>query len=201
MSVIIQGVINYEIKQLADNMSDEELYAFCQANPDLRIERDDKGNLIIMSPVGPKSGYYEGEFMFYLKAWNKEQLRGIAFSSSTGFIMPNGAMRSPDASWMSIDKWRRVEKETKDGFPKTCPEFVSEIRSKTDPLNKVKEKMQEWINNGARLAWLIDPWEEKAYIYRADGSIEIVNSFEHTLSGEEVLKGFELELSKLRLPE
>ncbi len=125
---------------------------------------------------------------------------GLVADSSTGFNLPDGSMRSPDASWISLELWQTVPEEAKSKFPPICPEFVVELRSDSDSdsLNELREKMQRtWIANGAKLAWLIDPQNQQTFIYRANGSIEIVEGFDKMLSGENVLEGFEFDLKLL----
>ncbi|MFN7120257.1 MAG: Uma2 family endonuclease [Saprospiraceae bacterium] len=192
---------DFEIYQLADDMTDDEFYEFCVANKDLRIEREPDKKIIIMAPVGPESGFYEGKVFSKLDNWNEEvSPAGVTFSPSTGYKLLNGATRAADASWISLERWEKLTDDQKKKFLPIAPDFAVEIRSKTDKLKKLKSKMLEWIENGVRLAWLIDPVEQKTYIYRADGSIEILDGFERMLSGEEVLKGFEFDLRLLRLP-
>lgn len=188
------------IKGLADKLTDEEFSEFCAANRDYRIEKDKNGNIIFMSPVHVDSGFYEGEVFAALKAWNKKSKTGVAFSASTGFTLPNTAVRSPDASWLSMEKWKALTDKEKRSFAPVCPEFVVEIRSKSDILKEVKEKMIEWIENGAALGWLIDVKTQKTHIYRAAGSVEIIKGFDKILNGENVLPGFEFELNNLQLP-
>lgn len=192
---------DFEVYQLADNMTDDEFFEFCVANKDLRIERDPDKKIIIIVPVGPESGFYEGKAFTKLDIWNEQSgSEGLTFSPSTGFKLKNGATRAADASWVSLERWEKLSAEQKKKFLPIAPDFAIEIRSKTDKLKKLKAKMLEWIENGVRLAWLIDPVEQKTYIYRADGSIEIVEGFERELSGEDVLKGFVFDLRLLRLP-
>ncbi len=191
---------DFEIYQLADDMTDDEFYEFCVANKDLRIERDPDKKIIIMAPVGSESGFYEGEAFGELRNWNLKTQEGVALSPSSGFKLKNGATRAADSSWISLERWQKLSDDQKKKFLPIAPDFAIEIRSKTDKLKKLKSKMLEWIENGVRLAWLIDPTEQKTYIYREDGSIEILEGFERELSGEEVLKGFTFDLRLLRLP-
>lgn len=194
----VEGI---EIKRLAEDMSDEEFYRFCQANRDLRIERDRDRKIIIMTPVGFESGYYENELLGELRRWNKESGLGVAASSSTGFLLPDGAVRAPDASWISNRRWHSIPASDKKRFLPLTPDFVAEIRSESDELPVLHAKMEEYIEQGARLGWLLDPQEKTAYIYRADGSMEALEGWDRALSGEEVLPGFLFDLEGLRLPE
>lgn len=197
---IMLAIQKVPIKGLADKLTDEEFSEFCAANRDYRIERDKNGNIIFMSPVHTDSGFYEGEVFDAVKAWNKKNKNGIAFSSSTGFTLPNSAVRSPDTSWVSMEKWKALTEKEKRSFAPVCPEFIVEIRSKSDKLADIKEKMEEWIENGTLLGWLIDVKTQKTHIYRADGSVEIIKGFDKTLSGEKILPGFEFDLRHLELP-
>ena len=187
------------IKGLIPKMGMDDFYAFCALNKDLHIERDREGNVIIMPPVYTETGFYEGEAFGELRSWNKKNGNpGRVFSPSAGFTLPNGAVRSADASWLSKEKWNALKKEARKSFAPVVPEFIVEIRSSTDKEDKLYEKMEEWIENGVLLAWLLDPILEQARVYRADGSISVIKSFEEALSGEEVLPGFTFELSSLR---
>ncbi|MCB9265734.1 MAG: Uma2 family endonuclease [Lewinellaceae bacterium] len=194
--LIVSGVV---IKGLLHRMSMEEFYAFCALNRELRIERDSEGNVIIMPPVYTKTGFYEGEAFGELRSWNKKNGEpGKVFSPSAGFTLPNGAVRSADASWLSNEKWKALSEEERKSFAPVVPEFIIEVRSSTDKEDKLFEKMEEWVENGALLAWLIDPILEQARVYRADGSISVIKSFDEALSGEEVLPGFAFALSSLK---
>lgn len=188
------------IRGLADKLTDEEFAELCAANRDYRIERDKHGNMIFMSPVHTDSGYYEGEVFGHLKTWSTKNNMGVAFSASTGFNLPNTAIRSPDASWVSLEKWQGLTDKEKRSFAPVCPEFIVEIRSKSDQLKDVQEKMEEWIENGTQLGWLLDVKTQKTHLYRADDSIEIIKGFDKILNGENLLPGFEFDLRNLQLP-
>ena len=181
-------------------MTDDEFFDFCQANKPNRIERTKNREIIIMEPVGGESGYLEGESFGHLYTWNRVYKKGLVFSPSTGFTLPSGAVKSADAAFLRLETWAAVPLSDRKKFAHVCPDFVIEIRSESDNLNELLEKMAEWIENGARLGWLIDPKEKKAYIFRANGEIEEVNGFDKTLSGENVLEGFELFLKDLEPP-
>ncbi len=179
--------------------TDDELFEFCEKNDELHIERDVNKNIIVMAPVGGGSGFHELELMTEINIWRRKN-GGYSFSSSTGFLMPNGAMRSPDACWVSEERWGTVSEEQKKKFPNVVPDFVIEIRSSSDTLKATKEKMEEWMENGVRLAWLIDFHGKRVFIYREDGSIEIIKGLDKTLNGETVMEGFEFDLAQLRIP-
>jgi Uma2 family endonuclease len=179
--------------------TDDELFEFCVANKELRIERDKNGKLIVMSPTGGMSGNWNFKVNSRFGQWvdGNEHL-GYGFDSSTGFRLPNKAMRAPDAAWIRKDRWERLTAEQQERFPPLTPDFVIEIRSKSDSLSELKDKMLEWIANGCRLAWLIDPLEQKAYVYTSNGLTQSLNSFDETLSAGEVLPGLQFELSVLK---
>ncbi len=178
-------------------LTDDELFQLCAANRDLRIERDSNGNLSLMSPAGGETSSRNIILGAELVIWNRASQLGKAFDSSGGFILPSGAMRSPDVSWIPIERWHQLGAEERKKFLPLCPDFVIELRSPSDRLKDLQKKMQEWMDNGCRLGWLIDPVEEKTYVYREKGENSVVESFDEALSGEEVLPGFVLELTAL----
>jgi Uma2 family endonuclease len=185
-----------EMEGIAEKMSDAQFEAFCLQNKHLRIERDKHGNLIVMPPVHTSTGEKETTIQSFAFMWNLKTKLGKVFNSSTGFTLPNRAMRAADTAFVSYERWEALTEKQKKSFAPVCPDFVVEIRSDSDrSLPKLKEKMKEWIENGARLGWLFDTFEEKTYIYRANGSIEIVEGFDKTLSGEDVLPGFTFDLN------
>ncbi|NJM24228.1 MAG: Uma2 family endonuclease [Bacteroidia bacterium] len=178
--------------------TDDELFEFCQANRDLRIERNQKGELVIMSPVGGRTSsihfIINGElYQWYLLHRNA----GILFDATAAFKLPDNSVLGPDAAFVSIEKWRRLSAQEQQKFPPITPDFVIEIRSASDSITQQMNKMDQWIRNGCRLAWLIDPADQKAYIYHPDGAMVTVNSFSQTLSASPILPGFELALSLL----
>lgn len=196
---MVVGENTYLIKgKFFEGMTSEQFFHFCQENETLHFERDEKGNIIVMPPTGSKTAYKNSSINGKLFIWNEVNAKGYLFDSSSGFTLQDGSNRSPDASWISKQKWEALTEDEKETFAPICPEFIVELRSKSDRISFLKEKMNMWINNGAHLAWLIDPIEEKAYIYRKDGSIQIINNFETKLSGEDVLENFELDLSILK---
>ena len=179
--------------------TDDELFEFCVANKELRIERNKNGQIVIMPPTGSASGKrnFKASTLFGYWALTHENL-GYGFDSSTGFRLPSGAMRSPDTAWIKKERWDSLSGSEQRKFAPLTPDFVIEIRSESDSLNELQDKMQEWIENGCRLAWLIDPLEEKAYVYTTQGLVNTVETFNSTLSGGDVLPGFELDLSLLK---
>ena len=174
-------------------LSDDQFYQLCQINEDWKLEQTAKGELIIMPPVGAISGNRESDFNGYVWLWNLQTKLGKVFSSSTVFTLPNGGKRSPDVAWIANERWQSLSIKEKEIFAKICPDFVIELRSLTDSLSQLQEKMQEYLNSGLRLGWLIDPQNQQVEIYRQNQSVEIV-SLPTTLSGENVLPGFILEL-------
>lgn len=192
----LKGV--YEIK-LPRKLTDAEFLEFCSANSEILIEQDKNGKLIIMAPIGYGSGYYEGELFGELRSWCKTQNKGFTFTSSTGFRLPNGAIRSPDAAWVNDEKHATLTSEQIKTFAPIVPDFIIEVRSNSDRISRLKKKMKNtWMKNGVRLAWLIDPVKEKTYIYRQGKKVETLNGFDHVLSGEDVCEGFELDLGELK---
>ncbi len=175
------------------HLSDDQFYQLCMANQDLNLERSSRGELIIMPPVGGHSSNQEAEYIADLAIWNRQARLGKVFSSSTIFRLPNGASRSPDAAWVRLERWDALTPQEQTEFPPLCPDFVIELRSRTDNLKTLQAKMQEYLDAGLRLGWLIDPQNQQVEIYRHDQSVGVVN-YPATLSGEDVLPGFELEL-------
>ncbi|MGB3264809.1 MAG: Uma2 family endonuclease [Microcoleus sp.] len=182
--------------ELSINLTDEQFFQLCQNNRDYQFERTASGELIIMSPTGSETSKRNIDLSYQLRAWSRQNNLGVAFDSSGGFKLPNGADRSPDASWVKKERWDALTPEQKDSFAPLCPDFVVELRSKTDSLKKLQEKMQEYIDNGARLGWLIDRQNRRVEIYRPGQSVEILQN-PATVSGEDVLPGFVLDLAEI----
>ncbi|MBC7775322.1 MAG: Uma2 family endonuclease [Phycisphaerae bacterium] len=176
-------------------MSEEEFDEFCFANPDLRIEQDPHGNIIIMPPSSYESGNHEAEPIIDLGLWNRRTKLGKVFSPSTLFKLPDGSKRMPDAAWVSVEKHNSLSEKERKSFAHIVPDFVIEVRSPSDRLKPLQGKMHTaWIANGVRLAWLIDPEGQQAWVYRADGSESHIPDFQQIISGELVLPGFEFDL-------
>lgn len=172
-------------------LTDEQFYRLCQVNHDWQLERTAKGELIVMPPVGGMSGEREANFIADLVIWNRQTGLGKVFSSSTIFRLPNGGDRSPDAAWVSLERWQSLKREEQEKFPPICPDFVIELRSRTDELAPLREKMQEYLNSGLRIGWLINPQDQQVEIYRPFLSPEVIQ-LPATLEGEDVLQGFQL---------
>jgi Uma2 family endonuclease len=175
----------------------EQFEALALANPDLRLERTAAGELIVNPPTGGESGSRNLSISGQVDRWcEAHEDLGEGFDSSTGFILPNGARRSPDASWVSRARWEALTAKERKGFVPLCPDFVVELRSASDSLSTLQTKMREYIDNGARLGWLIDPQNQRVEIYRQQTEVEIlINPTE--LSGEDVLPGFVLNLRRV----
>ncbi len=180
-------------------MTDDELFAFCAANKELRIERDEFGQLVIMSPAGGITGNLNFKLTGIFSQWVEKNVElGYGFDSATGFRLGDKSMRSPDVSWIKKEKWEALTLQDQEKFAPICPDFVIELRSKTDSLTQLKSKMGKWMKNGCQLGWLIDPSQQKAYVFKPDGSVLEIDGFDKKLSGEALLPGFELDLSRLK---
>lgn len=174
----------------------EQFQQLAAVNRDLRLERTATGELIVMPPTGSETGKRNLDIEGQLWLWNRQTKLGVAFNSSSGFHLPNGADRSPDASWVKLERWQALTPEEREGFAPLCPDFVVELRSNSDNLEPLREKMPEYMENGASLGWLIDRKNRKVEIYQQgqDGSI-LDNPT--TLSGEDILPGFVLDLTEV----
>src|SRR6266571_6003350 len=155
-----------DVSPLVSKVSDEEFAELCRKNPELRIERTSEGDLIIMAPTGGKTGRRNAKLIARVMNWAEQDGTGQVFDSSTVFSLPNTARRSPDLSWVRNERWNALSAQEQEEFPPLCQDFVVELRSRTDSLKNLKEKMPEYIGNGAELGWLIDPLERKVHIYR-----------------------------------
>ncbi|MFM7716772.1 MAG: Uma2 family endonuclease [Microcystis sp.] len=175
------------------NLSDEQFYQLCHSNEDWQLEKTAQGELIIMSPVGAISGNRESDLNADLVIWNRQTKLGKVFSSSTIFTLPKGGKRSPDVAWIANERWDALPREEQEKFATICPDFVIELRSRTDSLTQLQAKMQEYLDSGLRIGWLIDLISQQVATYRQNQEVEIV-SLPTTLSGEDVLPGFTLEL-------
>ena len=178
------------------NLTDDQLFEFSQINRDLRIERNAQGELIIMPPTGGDTGERNSEINMQLRLWTKRNGEGATFDSSTGFRLINGAVRSPDAAWVRRSRLDALTTDERKKFIPLCPDFVIELRSPTDSLSVLREKMQEYLDNGAQLAWLIDPEQRCVYVYRPQEPVQELDKPE-TVSGDPLLSGFELDLREI----
>ncbi|MEH1913827.1 Uma2 family endonuclease [Nostoc sp.] len=182
--------------KLKIDLSDEQFFQMCQKNSNYRFERTASGEILIMPPTGSDTGRRNVKITTQLDIWNSESSLGEVFDSSTGFTLPNGAERSPDASWVKIERWNALTPEQQEKFAPICPDFVVELRSRTDSLKELQEKMQEYIENGTQLGWLIDRKNKRVEIYRPGKDVEILDN-PTSLSGENVLPGFVLNLQQI----
>ncbi|WP_313930609.1 Uma2 family endonuclease [Trichocoleus sp. FACHB-69] len=178
-------------------MTDDDFFEFCQVNRDLRIERNKFGELVIMPPTGSETGNREGNIFGQLWVWSEQDGTGITFSPSAGFKLSTGAERSPDASWIRLERWNTLSAEQKQRFAPICPDFVVELRSHSDNLKPLQEKMLEYMQEpGFQLGWLIDRKNRQVYIYRPGEEVECLDN-PTTVSGDRVLPGFVLNMSKI----
>jgi len=174
----------------------EQFARLCQENRDLRFELTAQQELVIMPPAGSETGWRNGILTSYLVTWARSDGTGLAFDSSAGFTLPNGAIRSPDAAWVRRERWTALSQDQRKEFAPLCPDFVVELRSPTDRLSDLQYKMQEYSDNGARLGWLIDPIDKRAHVYRPGQLVELLDN-PATLSGDPVLPGFVLPVHDL----
>lgn len=188
MEVDLGGVIR--------NFSDAEFLDFCRRHPDARIERESNGEIVIMAPTYSETGGMNFSLTGKFSVWVEKDGSGTGFDSSTGFVLPNEAIRAPDLSWIKRDRWKALSDAERSGFAHICPDFVVELRSQTDTMAKLRSKMSEYIENGASLGWLIDPLEKRVYVYRPDHEVEILES-PTEVSGDPVLPGFALNLNEI----
>jgi Uma2 family endonuclease len=177
-------------------LTPKQFCRLCESNPEAKLEMTSLGELVVMSPTGGLSGNRNAKLANRLENWTEEDETGIAFDSSTMFKLPNGAFRSPDAAWILLDRWNQLSLEEQETFPPICPDFVIELRSKSDSLRSLQDKMQEYINNGVRLGFLLNPQGKQVEIYRQEGEKDLLNA-PTQLSGEAVLPGFVLKLDQI----
>jgi len=180
----------------AVNLSDDDLFALCGLNRELRIERTAEGDLLLMPPTGGETGDSNAEIGMQVRLWAKRDGSGTTFDSSTGFKLPNGAMRSPDASWMPHPRLDRIPAEGRKKFLPACPHFVLELRSPSDTMADLHVKLREYLAHGARLGLLLDPETRRVYVYRPDAPVEQLDD-PATVSGDPVLSGFVLDLREV----
>jgi len=181
-------------------MDEDEFFELCQEADPLRLERDPNGTIIVMPPAGSYSSNRSNEISSQLRNWTAKTNRGAAFDSSGGFTLPNEATRAPDAAWVAEHRLKTLSSDIKEKFLPLAPDFAAEVRSRNDVRSDLEDKMEEYIDNGTRLGWLIDPYEESVTVYREDGSTEERDK-PATLSGEPVLPGFECNLNRIWDPD
>jgi Uma2 family endonuclease len=185
-----------DIRAFTDSISDRTLEQLCQENPELRFETDARGKLIVMSPTGSLTGERNSDLNYQLQAWNRRSKLGKVFDSSTGFKLSNGSTRSPDVSWIAINRWNSLTKEQIRGFAPIDPDFVIELMSFTDNLADLQQKMSEYQSCGVKLGWLINPDAKQVEIYRRDRDKQVIYN-PSNLSGEELLPGLTVDLTNI----
>lgn len=184
--------------RVLEGMNEDEFYELCVQNRDLKFERNADRHILVMSPTSSLSGSFNSEIDYQLQRWNKEKKLGICFDSSAGFTLPNGAVRSPDASFIFLARWNNLSTKDKKGFARICPDFIIELMSETDTIQNITLKMEEYLINGCRLGWIIQPDEKRVHIFQPDRQVEIVQGFDRSVSASEVLPEFALDLRELR---
>ena len=177
-------------------LTDDQFYQLCRANPEIKFERNPKGELLIMPPTGGETGRSNAGLTADFVIWNRQAQLGEVFDSSTCFRLPNGGSRSPDVAWIRRDRWDALTPPQKEKFPPIAPDFVLELLSPTDSWRETQAKMREYISSGVKLGWLIDPKSQRVEIYRPDRAVELLES-PTLLSGETVLVGFSLDLTAI----
>jgi Uma2 family endonuclease len=196
-TAVVTGLdVPFKLNVRAMRLTEEQFARLCQENRDLRFELTAQQELVIMPPAGSETGQRNSTLTYDLVAWARGDHTGLVFDSSTGFTLPNGAIRSPDASWVRRERWDALSPDQREGFAPLCPDFVVELRSRTDRLSDLRDKMQEYLANGARLGWLIDPIDKRVYVYRPSQPVEELDN-PTTLSGDPVLPGFVFHVREL----
>ena len=185
-----------DVSALTPKISDRDLEKLCADNPETRFETTPLGKLIIMSPTGSESGRKNTNLIFQVELWNTSRNLGVTFDSSTGFKLSNGATRSPDVSWIKLDRWEAIPKSLQRKFAPIDPDFVIELMSPTDDLGELQQKMVEYIDCGIKLGWLICPDEKQVEVYHQEKDKEILNN-PQSLSGESILPGLSVDLTKI----
>jgi len=177
-------------------LTDDQFLRLCADNRDFQFELTAEGELVVMPPPGSKTGWRELKFGQRLANWTETDGTGICFGSSAGFSLPNGAKRAPDASWMPLSRWAALTREQQEKLAPVCPDFVVELRSPSDRLPDVRRKMTEYMENGARLGWLLDPLKRRVYIYRTGRAAECLENPDY-ISGEDVLPAFKFNFQEI----
>ena len=178
------------------DLSEEQFFQLCISNPDTKFERNANGEIIIMPPTGGETGKRNASLIGRFTIWNEQTKLGEVFDSSTGYTLPNGANRSPDVSWIQQERWNSLTPEQKEKFIPLAPDFALELMSSSDYLRDVRFKMKEYLDNGVRLGWLINPKAKQVEIYRLGQDVELLD-LPQSISGEDVLPGFVLNLTNI----
>jgi Uma2 family endonuclease len=190
-------MIAFSIPETIVPVDDNLFLEICRKNPENQIERTQKGEIIVMTPTGGETGKWNASIIGVFYNWNRIHKLGKIFDSSTAFRLPSSAIRSPDLSFVFSARWNALQSWEKESFPPLCPDFVLELRSKTDNLKDLQSKMEEWIENGCKLAWLLDMDNLKFYIYKPSGNVQILEGKNTNLLDEDVLTGFTLSIAEL----
>ena len=196
MPSIVEDATRIVLNARAIPLTPEMFFELCADNSDLFLELTAQKRIIIMSPAGATSDSRNVDLSTQLHSWASKDKTGKTFGPTAGFRLPKGGVRSPDVSWILRSRWDRLSEDEQERFPLICPDFVAELRSRTNTLKELKAKMVEYIENGARLGWLIDPYEKKVYVYRPGAAPECLDN-PGTIGGEPVLNGFVLDLSQI----
>ena len=191
-----QGIWPFTVNLKSIRLTSAQFEQLCRDNRDLRLELTFEGELIVMPPAGSKTGLRNARLNQRLANWADIDGTGLCFDSSTGFVLPNGAKYSPDSAWIRRSRWDALTNQQQEGFAPLCPDFVVELRSQSDSLSRLQNKMQEYIENGAQLGWLIDPLKRQVYVYRHEHEVEVLTDPE-VVSGNPLLQGFTLQLAEL----
>ncbi len=188
--------IAIDLKAFTPSISDHAFQELCADNPEARFETNKEGKLIVMSPTGSESGKFNLNLAFQVELWNRQYKLGVVFDSSTGFKLSNGAIRSPDVSWIKQERWDSLSIKQQRGFAPIEPDFVIELMSPTDDLIELQQKMSEYIDCGVKLGWLINPDSQQVEIYRRGQSKEVLDN-PKSLSGEDIVADLTVDLSEI----
>jgi Uma2 family endonuclease len=188
--------MEYLIKTKTLRMTEDQFFHFCQENDTLNLERNSSGDILVMEPTGFYTGQRNLDILTELSLWNKKNKLGVTFDSNTGFTLANTAVRSPDGGFISNARWNEIPEDDRHKFAHVCPDFVIELRSESDERKLLEDKMEEWMENGCKLGWLIDPKKKETVVYRSGMKKRIV-AFGVTLDGEDVLPGFRIHLGSI----
>jgi Uma2 family endonuclease len=180
----------------SDRLTDDEFYALCQANPHLRMERQADGQIVFQMPTNTKTGLKNADLIIEIGIWNRKAKLGLVTDSSAGFTLPDTSVRAPDVAWISRERWDILSENEQEKFAHVCPDFVIELMSDSDEKYSLPAKMEAYLQNGLRLGWVVDPFQQQTTIYRPDAAPATI-SFSEELSGEDVLPGFTLRLTEL----
>ncbi|TDE12408.1 Uma2 family endonuclease [Dyadobacter psychrotolerans] len=179
-----------------DTFSDEEFYRFCRANPDLRVERNENGQIVVMPPTGIETSFRNSDLNYRIYSWNLRNRLGRVSDSNGGYTLPDSSMRAPDVAWISNERLATIPLSDLKKFAHVCPDFVIELMSESDEMEDLEQKMKKWLVNGVRLGWLVDPKKRQTYIFSPVREPE-VKLFSDDLLGEEVLPGLVIKLSDI----